>query len=750
LVRSAGLAATRAARNPGVVRVSLLIPTHSLPPLSYRVPGRLRPRTRVGSAVVAPLSGHPRLGIVVATEAGDHHAREDLWAVAGELSLPADLVELCRWVSQAAALALPVVLRAALPPGLNTVRYRILDPAPEWPWRSGSFVGRATLRRALGREGLKAAEKDGRIELSPTAPEGETVEWAVAVDGATPNLERAPRQRELFELLSRREEGYRTSTLLSETGASRSTLRELVRRRAVRLDRRPDPPPVFAAEGDATNAGRLESFSRGARRVVDRGGAWLWRTPTREQPDAVAALAGAAIMEGWQGLVLAPEIEAVERLVHHLRTVLPAGRTVAPYHSGLGRDRAAVYEAVRAGRVDVLVGTRAAALLAFARLGAICVVDEPNEAHRSEPGYEGLPVHVRDVALERGRIEGAGVLCLSPFPSLRLYGGRDRIRELPARLAGEWPSVRIVDMRGSGASLSSTLLDACRRSLEERPPRVGVVANRLGYATAVACNRCGAVRSCPDCDLPLTLYESTRRLLCTRCGHREKATGRCAGCGSSRLIPTGLTAERVREEISGSLGERVGLLTARERELEDARVVVGTARSLLQDEWDAVIFPDADTFLLGGTIGAAERAFRLLYGAAEVARQLLLVQTRLPEHYALRAAMRGDYPAFAAAELPRLRTLGYPPFAHLASLTFKGPEAAVRGAVELRLRPVLERGVEMSDLVPLVRTGMSPAWRVLLRSEDRSVVARTATLAARLAAKTHGLLVHVEVDPEEV
>jgi primosomal protein N' (replication factor Y) len=154
--------------------------------------------------------------------------------------------------------------------------------------------------------------------------------------------------------------------------------------------------------------------------------------------------------------------------------------------------------------------------------------------------------------------------------------------------------------------------------------------------------------------------------------------------------------------------------------------------------------------LLGGTIGAAERAFRLLYGAAEVARQLLLVQTRLPEHYALRAAMRGDYPAFAAAELPRLRTLGYPPFAHLASLTFKGPEAAVRGAVELRLRPVLERGVEMSDLVPLVRTGMSPAWRVLLRSEDRSVVARTATLAARLAAKTHGLLVHVEVDPEEV
>jgi primosomal protein N' (replication factor Y) len=710
----------------------------------------LRSQTRVGAAVVAPLSGYPRLGIVLATEADDSYAREDLWAIAGELSLPEDLVELCRWVSQASAVALPVVLRAALPPGLNASRYRILDPAPEWPWRSGSFVGRATLKRALGRDGLKAAEVEGRIELAPVTPVGEAVEWAVAVDGASPNLQRAPRQRALFELLSGCEHGYRTSDLLSETGASRSTLRELVRRRAVRLVRRPNPPPVFAGGGDATSAGRLEPFSRGVKRVVERGGARLWRTPTREQPEAVAAMARAAIRKGWQALVLAPEIEEVERLVHHLRTTLPAGSTVAPYHSGLGRGRAAVYEAVRGGKVDVLVGTRAAAPLPFARLGAICIVDEPNEAHRAEPGYEGLPIHVRDVGLERGRIEGAGVLCLSPFPSLRLYGGRDRVRELPPRLAREWPSVRIVDMRGSGATFSSTLLDACRRSLEEQY-RVGIVANRLGYATAVACNRCGAVRSCPDCDLPLTLYERMKRLVCTRCGHREKETGRCKGCGSDRLLPTGLTVERVREEISSSLGERVGLLTARDREHEDARVVVGTARRILpQDEWDVVIFPDADAFLLGGTIGAAERAFRLLYAAAEAARELLLVQTRLPEHYALRAAMSGDYPAFAAAELPRVLTLGYPPFAHLASLTFTGPEAAVQGAVELRLRPVLEQGVEMSALVPLARGGGSPIWRVLLRSPDRSVVARAGTLAARLAAKSHGLQVRVDVDPEEV
>jgi primosomal protein N' (replication factor Y) len=427
---------------------------------------------------------------------------------------------------------------------------------------------------------------------------------------------------------------------------------------------------------------------------------------------------------------------------------------VAPYHSGLDRDRAAVYEAARAGRVDVLVGTRTAALLPLAGLGALCIVDEPNEAHRAEPGYEGLPLHVRDVALERGRIEGAGVVCLSPFPSLRLYarrtGGQDRVKELPARKSPSWPHVRIVDVRGSGTALSSALLDACRRS-EEGGGRVAVVANRLGYATAVTCNRCGTVRSCPSCNLPLTFHEKVRSLVCGRCGHREAAANGCSICGSDRVSPTGLAVERLRKEISASLGAPVGLITAGERELKGASVVVGTAHSLLDERWEVVILPDADTLLLATATGSVERAFRLLYAAAEAARELLLVQTRLPEHHVLRAAAQGDYPSFAAAELPRLRSLGYPPFAHLAFVTLEGSERDVRRAVESLLRPALGPAVEMSAPVLLAGAGGSPTWRVLLRSRERSAVARAGTLAARLAAqRSGGLRVRVDVDPEEV
>ena len=77
-----------------------------------------------------------------------------------------------------------------------------------------------------------------------------------------------------------------------------------------------------------------------------------------------------------------------------------------------------------------------------------------------------------------------------------------------------------------------------------------------------------------------------------------------------------------------------------------------------------ILVPDADGFLLGGGIGATERAFRLLFGAAEAAGELLLVQTRMPD---LRSPRRSADAQLAARELPRLRVTGYPPFAHLAA-----------------------------------------------------------------------------------
>lgn len=727
-------------------RVSLLIPTHALPPLSYRIPEHLKDEVRVGTMVGVPLSGYSRLGIVVAIGDGER-ASEDIRSVHREHSLPAEIVELSLWISNAAAVPLTSVLRAALPPGMNTSSYRILNPLPGWPWQAGKIVSRPALRRTLGGEGLRTSEEEERIELAVQEPGRRTIEWASVTETAASALDRAPRQRELFKYLSEKPEGYPVKDLLSETGASRATLRALADRGAVYLERMQEPPPMLNCR-DSSGAEVLESFTRQAGRIVDVGGAWMWRMPADEQANAVAAVARAAIEGEEQTLILVPEIDAVENLAGKLQDLLPTGRTVAAYHSGLGRHRAATYEAAGGGRLDVLVGTRSAALIPMPRLGATCVVDEPDGGHRGEPGYEGLPIHVREIVRERGWIEGSGTLFLSPYPSLKLYAEKPEVRELPARPAREWPSASILDIRGTGLSLSPTLIESCRLSIEAGG-RVGIVANRLGHATSVSCNACGKVQSCPNCDLPLSLNK--RLLTCARCGYSKEYSEGCGACGSNRLTPTGLAVERVREEVSRALGQdEVGLLTAAEQDKPDAPIVVGTAHRITGRKWDMVAISDVDALLQGSGIGSVERAFRLIFAAAEAARERLVVQTRYPEHYALQAALRGDYPAFAAAELPRMRDLGYPPYGHLVALTFNGTQESVRRAVESRLRPDLDPAVTMSEPVPVSGDGEASTWKVLLRSTDRKAASQSVGLATSLARSGDGTKIRIEIDPEEV
>ena len=57
----------------------------------------------------------------------------------------------------------------------------------------------------------------------------------------------------------------------------------------------------------------------------------------------------------------------------------------------------------------------------------------------------------------------------------------------------------------------------------------------------------------------------------------------------------------------------------------------------------------------------------------------MLVQTFNPDHPAILAAVRHDYAAFAAGELPLRKLLGYPPFASMIRLVVRGPQEETTG-----------------------------------------------------------------------
>ncbi|MGH9086179.1 MAG: hypothetical protein ACRDYW_12075, partial [Acidimicrobiales bacterium] len=158
------------------------------------------------------------------------------------------------------------------------------------------------------------------------------------------------------------------------------------------------------------------------------------------------------------------------------------------------------------------------------------------------------------------------------------------------------------------------------------------------------------------------------------------------------------------------------------------------------DRADAVAFLDLDQELLAPRYRAAEQAFALVAKAARVvgasgaarggrAAGRLLLQTRLPDHEVVQAAVHAEPARVAEAERGRRELLGFPPFTALAEVSGAAAPAFVAAL-----------GTPSGVQVAAVGEG-----RWLLRAADH------ATLCDALAAtpRPPGRL-RIEVDPQRL
>ena len=60
-----------------------------------------------------------------------------------------------------------------------------------------------------------------------------------------------------------------------------------------------------------------------------------------------------------------------------------------------------------------------------------------------------------------------------------------------------------------------------------------LLLNRRGYANFTQCRDCGAVRTCPHCNVSLTQHRRPARLVCHHCNHHEPLPEACPDCGST-------------------------------------------------------------------------------------------------------------------------------------------------------------------------------------------------------------------------
>jgi primosomal protein N' (replication factor Y) len=448
-----------------------------------------------------------------------------------------------------------------------------------------------------------------------------------------------------------------------------------------------------------------------------------------------------------------------------------------------------VWDRVRSGEADVVIGPRSALFAPIARLGLI-VLDEAHDGSYKQSEPIPLPAyHARDVAMALGRLTGATVLLGSATPDLVTYyhasQGAYRLFQLPHRVPSHpdphrqssrvpvippLPPVLVVDLRqelraGNRSILSRTLQESLQRTLDAGEQAI-LFLNRRGAATFVLCRDCGYVARCPNCDVPLTYHRpfptrdasAGERLVCHHCNRHEPSPTHCPRCGGTRIRYFGLGTERVEETVHqlypGARLLRWDRDTAsgldHERYLQAfvdhrADVLVGTqmiAKGLDLPLVTLVGVISADTALHLPDYRAAERTFQLLTQVAGRAGRShrggrVIVQTYNPDHYAIQAASGHDYAGFYQQELAYRRQLGYPPFSRLVALRLSDEDPYRCRAEANRLGRWLSAEIRRLGLAADL-IGPSPCffgrvqgryrWQIVIRTPDPAPLLRDVAL----------------------
>ncbi len=454
----------------------------------------------------------------------------------------------------------------------------------------------------------------------------------------------------------------------------------------------------------------------------------------------------AIIAQGKRGIVLVPEIALTAQAI--LRFVARFPDRVAVIHSELSDgERYDEWRRIRAGKVDVVIGSRSALFSPLPDLGIIILDEEHEPAYKQNdrrPTY-----HARDAAIFLGQLLHIPVVLGSATPSVESFfhaeRGEYQLVELRNRIGADLPPVEIIDLRNELHSGNTSIFSRRLQSELEQVLNKGQQAilylNRRGAASCVLCRECGFVAMCDHCDTPLTYHSTERILLCHYCNGENNVLHFCPQCNSPSIRYFGLGTEKVEDTIARFFPSarllRWDRDTAKHRRAHEqlldrfanreADILVGTqmiAKGLDLPGVTLVGVISADIALMLPDFSASERAFTLLTqvagraGRGEEAGKVI-IQTFNPQHFSIEAASRHDYHEFYAAEIEARQRYGYPPFRQFVKFTYSHKTRRRAQNEALLLRETLDQwidrlGLEQTDIV-----GPAPAVMERIRGQYR-------------------------------
>jgi primosomal protein N' (replication factor Y) (superfamily II helicase) len=786
--------------DPRAVEVALPLPLQTT--FTYRVPDGMDVPSR-GVRVLVPFGPRRVIALVTGPATSLPEGMKDVVEVLDEVPLVAPpLLDLAAWMAEHYLAPPGECYRLVLPPaGVRASRavVRLAERAPASTSTADPVIEAlrdgpmplSTLAKRLGRDPtarLARLRRDGLVTVDQdlARPGFRQVRIAVLA-GASAGIK--PRGRAQAEVLGRLTAAAGRASVpdvVRDRPSLRGALDRLVEQGAVVIEeerslRAPDVlegPSRLRPEATPDQATVLEpilsALGRGFSPFLLHGVTGSGKT------EVYFRAIERTLEQGRSALLLVPEIALTPLLVR--AAVGRLGGIVSVLHSELSvGERHDQWWRLREGDARVAIGARSAVFAPLSDLGLLIADEEHEGAYKQD---ESPRYHGRDVAVMRARLEGAVALLGSATPSLEsnhnALSGKYRRLVLPTRIGSQGLArVEVVDRRqalkaGADPILTPALRDALAERIERKEQSL-LLLNRRGYATSLLCRECGLQAMCPNCSVPLTLHKGGRIALCHYCAYETATPRACGSCKGEYLRLTGYGTEKVLEAVRAALPaarvERLDRDLAVRRgavarvlaafEAGETDILVGTQMIAKGHDFPRVTLVgvvDADVGLGLPDFRAAERTFQLLTqvagraGRADLPGEVIL-QSHLPDHYALQLACAQDYDAFYEREMEFRRTMAYPPAATLVNLVLRsrdsteGAEAADAVAAHLRGRAAGRYRVLGPAFAPLARLRQEHRFQILLKGRRKAMrdAVRDAMVARYGEVRWPG--VAVDVDP---
>lgn len=423
------------------------------------------------------------------------------------------------------------------------------------------------------------------------------------------------------------------------------------------------------------------------------------------------------------------------------------------------QEQLQTFQDLCSGRPAVIVGTRSAVFVPHPRVGHILIVHEEHDWHKSEqsPHYR-----TGRIALLRAQAEGGRVTFLTLNPRLELYQ-EARTSGWRIRQAAdvEHAKVQLVDLNnytpGKSSILSFPVQNLMRETLEAGG-KLLLYFNRKGFMTFTRCQQCGHAVKCPRCDVHLVLRHKPGKLTCHSCGFTREPPQKCPECGWPYMRSTGMGIEKLESEVHRYFPTaRTSVLDKDTQALPRSAPIVLATSAIFKFQAnyraDHIIMLDYDQAFHHPDFRSAQRCLTTLLMLRSMAKQKLVVQTRMPDDPAIRAARDGTLEAFWTQELETRQELRLPPYVSAANIVVRAvdEEKAWTTAAAIHAAVPGEAGaeVEADEPFPAMRPKLRDQYwcNIMLKSPDHSTLMDTVNRILQKFRSARQVTITVDVDP---